>query len=142
MDILFVSSVSIIVQDPADGRRLFVEALGLPLSAPEEGDEYVFSEALPGSKHFGVWPLAQAAQACFGTDQWPTTHAVPQASVEFDVDDVAAAAAELEGRGHTLLHAARTEPWGQDIARLQTADGVIVGVSRTPWLRDDAEAGR
>ena len=136
VDILFLASVSIIVQDPPEARRLFVEALGLPLTGP--GDDYLFTEALSGAKHFGVWPLAQAAQACFGVDQWPQTHRVPQASVEFDVDDVDAAAKELERRGYRLIHGARTEPWGQTIARLQTADGVIVGVSRTPWLREDA----
>ena len=56
--------------------------------------------------------------------------------MEFDVDDVEAAARELEARGYRLLHAPRTEPWGQGIARLQSSDGVIVGVSYTPWMRD------
>lgn len=56
--------------------------------------------------------------------------------MEFDVDDVEAAAGELERRGYQFLHKARTEPWGQTIARLQTAEGLIVGVSHTPWLRE------
>jgi hypothetical protein len=101
-----------------------------------EGSDYVFSDTVPGSKHFGVWPLTEAAQACFGQDTWPDTHPVPQASVEFEVDDVAAAAQELEGRGHRLLHGARTEPWGQTVARLQSSDGVVVGVCFTPWMRE------
>ena len=83
---------------------------------------------LPGSKG----SLARRWSA----GQWPDTHPVPQASVEFDVDDVEAAARELESRGYRLLHGARTEPWGHGIARLQSADGVIVGVSYTPWMRD------
>lgn len=82
-----------------------------------------------------MWPLAEAARDCFGTDAWPDTHPVPQASIEFEVDDVQAAAAELEASGHTLLHPARTESWGQTVARLQSGSGVIVGVSYTPWLR-------
>jgi len=102
-----------------------------------EGSDYLFSEAIPGSKHFGVWPLEEAAQACFGRQGWPDTHPVPQASIEFEVDDVDAAANELEARGYSLLHAARTEPWSQTIARLQTPDGVLVGVCFTPWLHDN-----
>ena len=138
MQVHFVSSFSVVSADPAADRRLFVDALGLPLSG--EGD-YVFSEALDGSRHFGVWPLQQAAEACFGQPTWPADRPVPQASIEFDVDDVAAAAAELEDQGYRLIHGARTEPWGQTIARLQSADGLIVGVSFTPWMRDADPAG-
>jgi hypothetical protein len=133
MKVLFVSSVSVITAEPAQDRRLFVDAIGLPLSG---ADDYVFTEELPGVKHFGVWPLAQAAQACFGVDVWPADRPVPQASVEFDVDDVGAAAGELEAQGYRLLHPSRTEPWGQTIARLQSSGGLIVGVSHTPWMRD------
>ncbi len=136
MDIRFIASFAVITSKPADDRALFVDALGLPL-APPEGDAdggYVFSQDIEGSKHFGVWPLTEAAQACFGSDTWPAGHPVPQASVEFEVDDVGAAAAELTGKGYQLLHDTRTEPWGQVIARLQTSDGVIVGVCFTPWL--------
>jgi hypothetical protein len=42
-----------------------------------------------------AWPLAEAAEACFGTAEWPSTHPVPQASIEFDVEDVEAATQEL-----------------------------------------------
>lgn len=133
MDVLFVSSVSVVTDDPAADRALLVDALGLPLTGD---DDYVFTESLDGVKHFGVWPLTQAAQACFGVDEWPGDHPVPQASIEFDVEDVPAAAAELEGKGYRLLHPPRTEPWGQTIARVQSAGGLIVGVSHTPWMRD------
>jgi catechol 2,3-dioxygenase-like lactoylglutathione lyase family enzyme len=137
MKTLFLSSVSVIVADPPSSRALFADAFGLELAGPE-GDDYVFTDALDGSKHFGVWPLSQAAQACFGTDEWPADRPVPQVSIEFDVDDIDAAAAELVERGYQLIHGPRTEPWGQGIARLQTPDGVIVGVSHTPWMRADA----
>ncbi len=135
MDVLFISSVSIITPDPAASRRLYVDALGLPLESPP-GDEYLFSEKIGGSKHFGVWPLRQAAQACFGNDTWPAQRPVPQISIEFEVGDeaaVAAALSELEGRGFKPLHAPRTEPWGQTIARIQSSEGGIVGISFTPW---------
>ena len=132
MDIRFVTSVSVVSAHPAEDRRLFVDTLGLPLQpAGAEGSDYVFSEAVAGTRHFGVWPLAEAALSCFGQASWPDSHPVPQASIEFEVDDVQAAAQELEARGYTLLHPTRTEPWGQTIARLQTPDGLLVGVCFT-----------
>jgi catechol 2,3-dioxygenase-like lactoylglutathione lyase family enzyme len=136
MQIVFFSSVAIITDDPAQSRAFFVEALGLPL-AGQAGDDYVFSDKIDGSKHFGIWPLAQAAQMCFGTPAWPADRKVPQVSIEFDVESehaVAEAANELEGRGYALLHPSRTEPWGQTVARLQTVEGAIVGISYVPSM--------
>ena len=130
MDVRYITSFAVISADPAEDRKLFVGALGLPLAPPKTiaGSDYVYTEELEGAKHFGVWPLSEAAEACFGQSEWPDTHPVPQASIEFEVDDVEAAARELEERGYTLLHGARTEPWGQVIARVQAPDGAIVGV--------------
>jgi len=136
VDVEFIASMSVIAAEPAESRKLFVEAIGLPLKAAE-GDEYFHSEEIGGAKHFGVWPLAQAAQACFGTPEWPSERTVPQASIEFEVADadaVAAAAEELEAEGFELLHGAREEPWGQTVARLQSVDSLIVGISYAPWL--------
>src|SRR3989442_1560450 len=115
MNILFIASVAVITPDPGRSRELYVDTLGLPLES-EPGDDYLHSERIGGAKHFGIWPLSQAAQACFGTDEWPSDHAIPQASVEFEVADAAAvagAAAELGTSGYRLLHPSRTEPWGQ-----------------------------
>jgi hypothetical protein len=50
---------------------------------------------------------------------------------------VAAAGDELDREGYELLHPARTEPWGQTVARLLTSDGLIVGISHAP-LHDEA----
>ncbi len=131
MKILFIASVSIITQDLQESSRLLVETLGLPLQK-DKTSAYMYSERIGGSKHFGVWPLSDAAQACFGTKQWPTDRPVPQASVEFEVEDaegVGRAAAELESKGYALLHGSRTEPWNQTITRLQTPEGLIIGIS-------------
>lgn len=139
MDVLFVTSVAAVVADPPVSRELFIEALGLPLEGEGEAG-YYSSGSVPGTKHFGLWPLSQAAEACFGTDRWPTGRTVPQASIEFEVASPAAVAdagAELERAGHELLHPARTEPWGQTVARLLTADGLIVGISYAPALHDE-----
>ena len=84
-----------------------------------------------------MWPLGEAAEACFGAPQWPADRAVPQASIEFDVADAAAvtaAAEELQQAGYELLHPPREEPWGQTVARLQSPEGVIVGLSYAPTL--------
>ena len=138
MKVQFIASVAVIAPDPAKSRELFIDVLGLPLEA-SEGSDYFHSEGIAGSKHFGVWPLAEAAQACFGTTQWPAGRPVPQASLEFEVEDanaVQAAADELSARGFTLLHEAREEPWGQTVARLQSVEGMIVGVSFAPSLHD------
>jgi catechol 2,3-dioxygenase-like lactoylglutathione lyase family enzyme len=135
MDVRFIASVSVIAPDPPASRRLYVETLGLPLERLE-GD-YFASERIDGSKHFGVWPLTEVARACFGTDAWPADRPVPQASLEFELADgdaVADGAAELQTSGFTLLHGARTEPWGQTVARLQTVEGLVVGLSYAPWL--------
>jgi catechol 2,3-dioxygenase-like lactoylglutathione lyase family enzyme len=140
MEILFIAGIAVITPDPPRSRELYMDALGLPLGA-SEGDDYFHSEQIGGSKHFGVWPLAQAAQACFGTSSWPADRAVPQASIEFEVADadaVQAAATELEERGFALLHAAREEPWGQTVARLQSLEGAIIGISFAPSLHDAA----
>jgi catechol 2,3-dioxygenase-like lactoylglutathione lyase family enzyme len=136
MKIEFVASVAVITPDPSTSRRLYVDAIGLPLDGQ---DDYVHSESIGGCKHFGVWPLRQAAQACFGTSEWPAERPVPQASIEFEVADaeaVAAAGEELQAAGYELLHPARQEPWGQTVARVLSGEGLIIGISYAPSLHD------
>ena len=136
MNIEFITSVAVISPDPEVSRRLYIDTLGLPLQHGD-GDDYEHSEDIDGTKHFGVWPLRQAAQACFGFDSWPADRPVPQASVEFEVADapaVVAAAEELRSAGYELLHDARREPWGQTVARLQSPERLIVGISYAPVL--------
>ena len=141
MNVLFITSVAVVTANPKQSRELFIDALGLPLEG--EGEGYYSSGSIPGSKHFGVWPLTQAAEACFGTPVWPADRVVPQASIEFEVEDaeaVASAGEELQRSGYELLHPARTEPWGQTVSRLLTADGLIVGVSYAPSLHEGSGA--
>jgi catechol 2,3-dioxygenase-like lactoylglutathione lyase family enzyme len=138
MNVLFVAGIAVVAADPPKSRELFVDALGLPLEGG--AGDYFHSERVDGTRHFGVWPLTQAAQACFGTDEWPAGVTVPQASIEFEVADaqaVAAAAGELEDKGFRLLHPAREEPWGQTVARLLSIEGLIVGISYVPSMHTD-----
>jgi catechol 2,3-dioxygenase-like lactoylglutathione lyase family enzyme len=136
VNVEFVTSVAVIAPDPAESRKLYVDALGLPLTAGED-EEYLHSEKVGGTKHFGLWPLTEAAQACFGSPDWPADRPTPQISIEFEVEDEAAvqsAAEELRGEGYELLHDAKREPWGQTVARLQSTEGAVIGISFAPSL--------
>jgi catechol 2,3-dioxygenase-like lactoylglutathione lyase family enzyme len=136
MEVLFVAGIAVIAKDPAESRELFVHALGLPLQS-SEGSEYYHSDEVAGTKHFGVWPLSEAAKACFGTPEWPDERTVPQTTIEFELADAAAVEAgaqELVAKGYELLHPTREEPWGQTVARVQSPEGVLVGLSFAPWM--------
>lgn len=121
-----------IVRDTAASRALYVDALGIRFTAVEE---YLHTEHLPGANSFALWPLSQAAQSCFGNEAWPKDLPVPQAWLEFDVADVARTTRDLERRGFRLLVKDRKEPWGQTVSRLLGPEGLLVGVTYTPWLR-------
>ena len=134
MDVQFVASIAPIVRDADAARAFYRDALGLSFEGGE-GD-YVFTHKLEGAKHLGLWPLNEAANSCFGTSEWPAEVPVPQASIEFEVADVAAAAEELKAKGHRLIHDARTEPWGQVTARLLSQEGLLIAVCYTPAFHD------
>lgn len=134
----FVAGFAPIVRDIGESRGFYEGGLGIALQG---SPEYPNTDDVPGLRHFGLWSLADAAEACFGVRAWPADRPVPQGSFEVDVashDEVAEAAAELAAAGYALLHPARLEPWGQSVARLQTPEGLIVGVAFTPWLHDAA----
>jgi catechol 2,3-dioxygenase-like lactoylglutathione lyase family enzyme len=135
MKTLFAAGVSPIVRDRDASRRFYGEVLGLPLKVDEEYD-YIATDSLEGLKHFGLWPLSEAAEACFGTKDWPSELPEPQATVEFDVDDVDAAAKDLEAAGCRLLHEPKTMPWGQRIVHVLSPEGLLIGLTYTPQMRD------
>ena len=134
MQVVAVAGFSPIVRDTGASWVFYAGGLGADFEGSASG-EYVYTEKLDGVKHLGLWPLSQAAQACFGTRDWPRDIPVPQATIEFEVDaveQVAAAAHELESGGYQLIHQARTEPWNQTITRLLSPEGLLVGVCYTP----------
>jgi catechol 2,3-dioxygenase-like lactoylglutathione lyase family enzyme len=135
MKVLFIAGFGPITSNVTESRRLYEDALGLQFKV-EEG-EYLHTEEVKGANTFAVWPLAQAAESCFGTSEWPADTAVPHAWLEFDVDDIEAATRELEERGYRLLVRHRTEPWGQVVTRLLSAEGLLVGITVTPWMRGE-----
>jgi Glyoxalase-like domain len=132
--ILFVAGFGPIVRDQDASRKLYAETFDIPFKEDEGG--YLHTEALKGVKHFALWPLSQAARSCFGKDSWPAEIPVPQAWIEFDVDGVEKATAELESRGYRMLLAAKKEPWGQTVTRFIGPEGLLVGITFTPWMRE------
>lgn len=137
LKVLFVAGFGPIVDTP-DSKTFYLDTLGLPLKAMPQDPDYFHGETLEGVRHFALWPLRSAAASCFRLNAWPSDVRVPQAWVEFDVEDVAAASAVLKERGYTLLVDARTEPWGQTVTRLLSPEGVLVGLTFTPWMRGTA----
>ena len=134
MKVLFVAGFGPIVSDRQESAAFYRESLGL--SFQEEADGYLHTEELQGVKTLALWPLSQAAQSCFGKDTWPDGIPVPQAWLEFDVDNVEEATGELESRGYRMLTKNKKEPWGQTVTRFISPEGLLVGVTFTPLLRE------
>jgi catechol 2,3-dioxygenase-like lactoylglutathione lyase family enzyme len=142
MNVSFVAGFGPIVRDVDSSRAFWGTGLGIELK--EEAPSYWTNDNLEGVKAFALWPLHQAAESCFGTETWPDEIPAPQAWLEFDVeslDAVSAAAAELEAAGHRLLRGAREEPWGQTTSRLLSPEGLLVGVTYTPWMHSGGSGG-
>jgi catechol 2,3-dioxygenase-like lactoylglutathione lyase family enzyme len=133
--VLFIAGFGPIVRETAKSRKLYSEVLGIPFK--EESGEYLHTEALQGAKTFALWPLSQAAHSCFGSDSWPEDIPVPQAWLEFDVDSIEKATADLESRGYRILVKNKKEPWGQTVTRFISPEGLLVGITFTPWMRKE-----
>ena len=133
--VLFIAGFGPIVSDGEASGKFYREILGV--SFKEESGGYLHTEALKGAKTFALWPLSQAAVSCFGTNSWPTHTLIPQAWLEFDVDNVETATVELEARGYRLLVRNKKEPWGQTVSRLISPEGLLVGITFTPSMREE-----
>jgi hypothetical protein len=133
--VLFIAGFGPIVREAAASRKLYSQTFGIPFK--EEKGGYLHTEALKGAKSFALWPLSEAAQSCYGKDSWPTDVPIPQAWIEFDVDNVEKATAELESRGYRMLVKNKKEPWGQTVSRFIGPEGLLVGITFTPWMREE-----
>lgn len=133
MDIEFVAGFGPIGAEPGVTLDFWGRAIGVAFD--EVAPDYYHASDLGGVKVFGLWPLSQAAQATFGTDQWPGDRPVPQAWIEFEVSSpevVADAVEELRAKGQEILTEAHEEPWGQTTARVLSPEGMLVGISYLP----------
>jgi len=137
MNILGITGFATITDDQPASADLYQNMFNLPL---KEQDGYLYVDGFDGAKHFGIWPLQMAAQSCFQQDDWPADLPKPQATIEFELRDVAAveaAVAEMEESGYSFVHGVRLEPWGQTLARLISPEGLLVGLSYAPWHHKD-----
>jgi catechol 2,3-dioxygenase-like lactoylglutathione lyase family enzyme len=137
MKIVAIAGFAVITKDTRASHALYRDRLGLPFTA--QGD-YLYVPGFDGAKHFGVWPLTEAARSCFGSSDWPSELPEPQVTIEFELADIAsvvAAVNELKAQGQTFVHEARLEPWGQTIARFLSPEGALIGLSFAPWLHRD-----
>src|SRR5689334_10876342 len=137
LDILFIAGFGPIVRDTAKSRNLYDDVMRIPFKEEEGG--YLHTEALNGAKTFALWPLAQAAQSCFGRDTWPDDIPAPQAWLEFDVESVEAATTALESQGYRMLVKNKKEPWGQTVSRFLGPEGLLIGITFTPTMREEEQ---
>ena len=133
--VLFIAGFGPIVREGGASAKLYGRTLGIGFK--EEGAGYLHTEEVKGANSFGLWPLAEAARSCFGKDSWPDGMPVPQAWIEFDVENVEKATAELESLGYRMLVKNKKEPWGQTVSRFLAPEGLLVGITYTPWMREE-----
>jgi len=141
MKIAFVAGFGPIVRD-ATASREFWRKTGFDLEEAAPG--YYATDDTEGVRAFALWPLEQAAENTFGTPDWPGDLPIPQAWIELDVESpaaVAEAAAEMVAAGHQLIRESREEEWKQTTARLISPEGLLVGISYTPWMHQETDAG-
>lgn len=138
LTVLFVAGFGPVTRDSVASQAFYQQTLGLPLKGMPGNEAYLSLEAdaLAGVKHFALWPLDQAAQSCFGHSSWPEEYPAPQSWIEFEVAALEVASMELKAQGYQLLVDNRQEPWGQTVTRLLSPEGLLVGLSFTPWLRE------
>lgn len=137
MEIEFVAGFGPI-GEPSVMLDFWARAVGIEFE--EIGKDYHHASDLGGVKAFALWPLSQAAEATFGTAEWPDDRPVPQAWIEFEVSSpgaVADAVEELRAKGQEILAGAHQEPWGQTTARLLSPEGLLVGISYLPSFHAD-----
>ena len=141
MEASFVSGFGPIVRNVDSSQAFWGDGSGIDIK--EAAPDYWTNDELEGVKAFGMWPLSQAAKSCFGTDSWPNEIPAPQAWIEVDVETpeaIPGAIEELKAAGHRVLRGASEEPWGQTTSRLLSQEGLLVGVTYTPWMHEAEEA--
>jgi catechol 2,3-dioxygenase-like lactoylglutathione lyase family enzyme len=143
MKIAFVAGFGPIVRNVGESHAFWADALGIPF---EEADpDYFTNDTLDGVRAFALWPLSQAASSTFGTDAWPDDIPAPQVWLELDVGSAAAvgeAVEELRAAGHRVLRGAHEEPWGQTTSRVLSPEGLLLGITYTPWMHMDADGSK
>jgi catechol 2,3-dioxygenase-like lactoylglutathione lyase family enzyme len=137
MKISFVAGFGPIIRGAEASHAFWRDGLGIAFEEPAPG--YFTNDSLDGVKAFAMWPLTQAAESTFGSPAWPADVPEPQAWLELDVesaDAVAPGIEELRAGGHRVLREAHEEPWGQTTGRVLSPEGLLVGITYTPWMHE------
>jgi catechol 2,3-dioxygenase-like lactoylglutathione lyase family enzyme len=137
MKISFVAGFGPIIRDADAAHAFWRDGLGIAFEEPAPG--YFTNDDLEGVRAFAMWPLSQAAESTFGSTEWPSDLPTPQAWLELDLesaDAVAPAVSELKAAGHRVIRDAHEEPWGQTTARVLSPEGLLVGITFTPWMHN------
>ena len=143
MKVAFIAGFGPIIREAGAAHEFWRDGLGIEFDEPAPG--YFTNDSIEGVKAFAMWPLTQAAESTFGRPEWPADLPTPQAWLELDLESAEAvdeAAREMEAAGHRVLSGAHEEPWGQTTARLLSPEGLLIGITFTPWMHDhDHEHG-
>ena len=137
MKVAFVAGFGPIIGEADSAHAFWHQGLGIELEEAAPG--YFTNDSLDGVKAFALWPLSQAAESTFGSESWPDDIPTPQAWLELDLESAEAvgpAIEELRTAGHRVLRDAHEEPWGQTTGRVLSPEGLLVGITFTPWMHD------
>ena len=120
-----IAAITLFVEDLAEAKQFYGDVFGLPVVFEDESSAvFRFGETLVNLLHAGEAPELVA----------PAPVAAPDAGVRFQftlaVDDVDAAAAELERRGVTLLNGPVDRPWGIRTASFRYPAGHVWEIAR------------
>ena len=139
MRVQFIAGLGPLVRDSETSLAFYRDLLGVPL---EVGDGYAAADNWAGTRHFGQWSVADAAEAIFGSRDWPADVPVPQGNIEFDVESeeaLEAAATELRAAGYPPLVGPKKEEWGQSVVRVIGPEGLLITIAFTPWMHEGEE---
>lgn len=127
-----VAGLAEIVENVDEALSFYRDVLGMTVEQ-RANDGYAML-AVPGILHFGIWDRRQAAKIVYGNED--QADRIPLGfTLEFEVDAADEASGRMNEAGKTLLHAVRTEPWGQKTFRMQSPSGHLLGFAETPWAR-------
>ena len=133
--ILFIAGFGPIVRDVDTSRKLYAKALDIPFK--EEDGGYLHTDA----------PSRRKGRSLFGHSLKPRSLVLVAApgrilcrrpTLGWSLMWIASRAPQrsLSRMGYQMLLKNKKEPWGQTVSRFLDADGLLVGLTFTPWMRE------
>lgn len=94
MKVGFAAGFGPIIRDADAAHAFWRDGLGIEFEEPAPG--YFTNDSLDGVKAFAMWPLSQAAEATFGSAEWPEDLATLQAWMELGTNRSASEVGERD----------------------------------------------